>query len=127
MELLQQYLDKVQNIGGVHICKVEQDVKVELLVEIGKAWRDRYGAGKPIIFVPAEYMDFEYVHKFDVSIAIVMMKSGHVVTRRDGSDVYLKMELGAVVGRTHDDEEWRPYRLTDGDLHSQEWHVIKEN
>lgn len=127
MEMIQQYLDSIQNIGGVHICKVGENVTMEMVSEIGTAWRNRYGTGKPIIFIPAESMDFEYAHEFDVSIAIMMMKSGHAVTRRCGSDAYLKMEFGAVVGRTYDDETWRPYRLTDGDLHAQDWHVIKEN
>lgn len=125
MELIQQYLDSIQNLGGVYICKVKDGITHELVKEIGEAWRQRYGPGKPIVFVP-EQMNFELMDRFDTSVAIMMLKSGFHLRRWGTGGVTLKMSLGGLMGREEGQSVWRSYRFTDGDLHASDWHIVKE-
>ncbi|MCD7910985.1 hypothetical protein KC480_05535 [Bacillus velezensis] len=127
MELAEEYLMKVQKIGGIYVLRVDDDVPLQQRQQLIDEWHDLYD--EELVIIPQEFK-IHYSNRYSFYIAMILVKIGYKITRqkwvkneKTNKDIpHMKMIDGIV--QVNQNGELRPYMLVDDDMEAEDFTII---
>ncbi|MCY8466526.1 hypothetical protein [Bacillus atrophaeus] len=127
MELVEEYLMKVQKIGGIYVLQVSDDVTLRQRQQLIDEWHDIYG--EELVVIPQDFK-IHYSNRYSFYIAMILVKMGYNITRqkwvknkKTNKEIsHIKMVNGIV--QISQNGELRPYVIDDDDMEAEDYTII---
>ena len=88
MELLQEYLEKIQKVNGTYVLHVPEEVTAEEMEHIYQHWKLHFPDDR-LIMLP-EDVKIHYRNMYSYYIAMMLASAGYRLTRRKWTFKYKK-------------------------------------
>lgn len=88
MELIEEYLEKIQKVNGTYVLHVPEEVTAAEMDDIYQHWKLNYPEDR-LIMLP-EDIKIHYRNMYSYYIAMMLVSARHRITRREWSFKYTK-------------------------------------
>ncbi|WAT23534.1 hypothetical protein O0R52_22390 (plasmid) [Bacillus halotolerans] len=127
MELAEEYLTKVQKIGGVYVLQVNDDVTLHQRHQLIEEWHDIYE--EELVVIPQDFK-IHYSNRYSFYIAMILVKMGYKITRqkwvkneKTNKEIpHIKMVNEMV--QISQNGELGPYIIVDDDMEAEDYTII---
>jgi hypothetical protein len=80
MELIDQYLEKVEKVHGIYVLQVDDECTAEDKSNIANEWQDVVGDKHKLLILPNKF-EINFIERYSFYVALMLVRGGKKVTR----------------------------------------------
>ncbi|MCY8577162.1 hypothetical protein MOD24_15040 [Bacillus haynesii] len=127
MELIEEYLTKVQKIGGIYVLQVNEYVPLVQQQQLIDKWHDIYG--EELVIIPQDFK-IHYRNRYSFYIAMILVKMGYKVARQKWvknektDSEFTHIEMVDDIVQIKRNGELQTYVISDDDMEAEDFTIM---